>query len=290
MLFYPLITLAILEKDNPRALRLLEEATQKFPMDLRYWTLQVEVLLGQGDLLMVEKSVLPEMQKALKNPDHFLIHAVCGLLLKKKGADYFEEARLSLLRSLAINPAMPDLWNSILELDLAMDKPEFKEADARNLLTIEPDHALANYLMGSLLLSRGKLKESENFLRRSLEKAPTAAVCKDLGENLCRQQKLGEAEIFARRALLIEPELPTAMDTLACILCDARKYEEAEQLAIKAITARPEHPFFQLTLLRIHVRQGRYARAKEQLKVLAVSQTPTPEALQKELDALENQI
>jgi len=189
-LLYPMITLAILDKDNVLALRLLGEATREFPTDLRYWTLQAEVLLGQGDLLMVEKVVLPKMQIALENPDHYLVHALRGCLLKKKGQVYFVEARLSLLRALSINAAMPDLWNSILELDLAMGKPEFTEADARNLLTIEPDHVLANYLMGSLLLSRGKLQESEFFLRRSIKKTPTVAACKDLGENLRLQQKL----------------------------------------------------------------------------------------------------
>jgi tetratricopeptide (TPR) repeat protein len=289
-MLYPIITLAILEKDNLKALRLLEEATQKFPEDLRYWTLQADVLLGLGDLLMVEKSVLPEMKKALKDPDHFLVNAVRGSMLKKKGTDYFEEARLSLLRALSINAAMLDLWDSILELDVAMGKPEFTEADVRNLLNVQPDHALANYLMGSLLLSRDKLQESEGFLRKSLEKVPTAAVCNDLGENLRHQQKLVEAETIARRALVIEPGLPIAMDTLACILCDARKYEEAEQLAVKALTARPEHSDFQLTLLRIHLKQGNSAGVKEQLKVLSALQTPTPEALQKEIDALENQI
>jgi len=285
-MLYPIITLAILEKDNLKALRLLEEATQKFPEDLRYWTLQADVLLGLGDLLLVEKSVLPAMKKALKNPDHFLVNAIRGSMLKKKGADYFEEARLSLLRALSINAAMLNLWDSILELDLAIGKPEFTEADVRDLLNVEPDHALANNLMGSLLLSRGKLQESEDFLRRSLEKAPTSAVCNDLGENLRRQQKLAEAETFVRRALEIEPGRLLAMDTLASVLCDAGKYEEAVQLAVKALTARPDHSDFQLTLLRIHLKQGNSAGVKEQLKVLAALQTPISEALQKEIDVL----
>jgi tetratricopeptide (TPR) repeat protein len=273
---YPIISLAILDKDNARALRLLEEATQKFPADLRYWTLKAEVLLGQGDLLMVEKVVLPKMQIALENPDHFLVHAVRGFLLKKKGADYFEEARLSLLRALSINAARLDLWSIIFELDLAMGKPEFTEADARNLLNIEPDHALANYLMGSLLLSCGKLQEAEDFLRRSIEKNPTAAACNDLGENLRLQQKLAEAEAFARRALVIEPGLLLAMDTLASVLYDAKKYEEVAQLVVKAVAPHPGHLVFQRTLLHIQEKQGGYAGTQEQLKVLVALQTAIP--------------
>jgi tetratricopeptide (TPR) repeat protein len=197
-------------------------------------------------------------------------------LLKKKGADYFEEARLSLLRALSINAARLDLWSIIFELDLAMGKPEFTEADARNLLNIEPDHALANYLMGSLLLSCGKLQEAEDFLRRSIEKNPTAAACNDLGENLRRQQKLAEAEAFARRALVIEPGLLLAMDTLASVLYDAKKYEEVAQLVVKAVAPHPGHLVFQRTLLHIQEKQGGYAGTQEQLKVLVALQTAIP--------------
>jgi tetratricopeptide (TPR) repeat protein len=285
-LLYPTITLAILEKDNVRALKLLEEATRKFPTDLRYWTLQAEVLLGQGDVLIVEKSVLPQMQKALKNPDHFLIHAVRGFLLKKKGPAHFSEGRLSLLRALSINAAMPEIWSALFELDLALGKQDFTEADARNLLNIEPDHALANYLMGALLLSRGKLRESEDFLRRSSEKNPTAAAFNDLGENLRRQQKLTEAETFVRQALAIEPGLLPALDTLACVLCDAGKYDEAAQQAVKTVSAQPKRRAFQLTLLRIQVKQGDYEGVQKRLTALEELEAAIPEDLKKEIETL----
>ena len=283
---YPTNTLAILEKDNARAHRRLEEAPQSFPTNLSSLTSQTHLLQDQGDTLRIEKSILPETQEGIKKPDHFSIHALRGFLLKKKGPPYFAEARLSLLQALSINAAMPDLWSIVFELDLAMGKPEFTEADARSLLNIEPDHALANNLMGSLLLSRGKLQESEAFLRRSFEKVPTSAVCNDLGENLRRQQKLAEAETFVRRALEIEPGLLLAMDTLACVLCDAGKYEEAVQLAVQVLTTRPDNEACQLTLLRIYLKQGDSAGAKAQLKVLTKLKTPIPDALQKEIDAL----
>jgi tetratricopeptide (TPR) repeat protein len=285
-LLYPTITLAILEKDTARALTLLTEANRKFPADLRYWTLQADVLLGQGDIMLVEKSILPQMQEALKNPDHFLIHTIRGFLLKKKGTAYFKEARLSLLRALSINAAMPDLWSALFELDLALGRQDFTEVDVRNLLNIDPDHALANYLMGALLLSRGKLKESEDFLRRSIEKNPTAAACNDLGENLRRQQKLAEAEPFVRRALVLEPGLLPAIDTLACILYDAGNYDEAAQQAAKAVAAQPKYPPFQLTLLRIQIKQGDYEGVQERLTALDELQVAIPAELQKEIEAL----
>jgi uncharacterized protein HemY len=235
---------------------------------------------------MVEKSVLPQMQKALKNPDHLLIHAVRGFLLKKKGPNFYAEARLSLIRALSINAAMPDLWGALFELDLALGRQDFTEADARNLLNIEPDHALANYLMGALLLSRGKLQEAEDFLRRSIEKEPTAANCNDLGENLRRQKKLVDAETFVRQALAIAPGLLPALDTLACVLYDAGKYQEAAQQAAKAVASQPKHPTFQLTLLRIQIKQGDYEGVQKRLTALEELEVAIPEDLKKEIEPL----
>lgn len=285
-LLYPSITLAILQKDTVTALKLLEEATQKFPTDLRYWTLKADILLGRGDLLKVEKEILPQMQKALKNPEHFLIHAVRGFLLKKKGRPFFVEARNCLLRALSSNASIPEIWSALFEVDLAMGRQEFTETDARNLLNIDPEHALANYLMGAVLLSRGKLLESEDFLRRSIESKPTAAACNDLAENLRRQGKLVEAEAVARRALLLEPGLLPALDTLACILHDAGKHEEAAQHAAKAVEAQPKQAAYQLTLLRIQVKQRDLEGVQERVSALAALKTTIPPELKKEIDAL----
>jgi tetratricopeptide (TPR) repeat protein len=285
-LLYQTVMLAILKRDTAKALKLLKEATEKHPTDLRYWTLQAELMLNQGDAEIVEHTILPEMQKALKTPNHFLIHAIRGFLLRNKGPAYFKEARLSLLKAVALNAAMPDLWSAVFELDGALKTPEFTEADARSLLRTDPDHARANYLMGSSLLARGKVLEAEDFLRRSIEKDPTAEACNDLGENLRLQKKLAEAERFARQALAIDPGLPPALDTLACIQFDAGKVAESAQAAAKAVAAKPKNPAYQLTLLRAQVRLGDKEGVRQRRTILAETQTVIPAALQKEMNEM----
>ncbi len=286
VLLYHTITLDILKGDTDQALKLLKEATVKYPADLRYWTLEADILLKQGDAEMVEHTVLPEMQKAIKTPDHFLIHSVRGLLLRNKGPSHFKEARLSLLRALSLNAALPDIWGMVLELDMALGDKEFMEVHARNLLKIDPDHALANYLMGALLLKRGKLREAEDFLRRSIEKKPTAVACNDLGETLRLQKKLTEAEHFTRQALALNPGLLPALDTLACVLFDAGKVDESAQAAAKAVMAQPEQPTYQLTLLRAQVKLGDIQGVYQRLKSLEEAQASIPETLQREIKAM----
>jgi len=285
-LLYQSITLAILKGDTDQALEHLKTATKKYPADPRYWSLQADILLNQGDTLVVEQVVLPKMQTGLKDSDHFLIHAVRGFLLRKKGPAHYKEARLSLLKAVTINAALPEVWNAVFELDIALGNMEFAETDAQNMLNVDPDHAFANYLMGVSLLKRNKLPESEDYLRRSIEKSPTAVACNDLADNLRLQKKLGEAESFARRSLELDPDLLPAVDTLACVLYDAGKFEESVQTASKAVAVKPQHLAYQLTLLHAQIKTGDKAGVQQRVAALEELEYEMPADLKKEIDTL----
>ena len=283
---YQTITLSLLRKDDAQAQLMLEKATKEYPSDIRYWFLLAEVLLRQNATQEVEFTVLPAIQKALNSPNHYLPHVVRGYLLRKKGASNYKAARLELLQAVSMNALLTDVWNVIFELDLALNNFDFMESDAQRQLTVDPDHALANYLLGTINLMRGELKRSEDFLRRSIEKKPTAAACNDLAENLRQQKRLTEAEPFARQALAIQADLSPALDTLACILLETQRVDEAAQHAEQANNLSPKTPVFQLTLLRIRVKQNNRAEMDHLLHELEVSKTPLPETLQREINLL----
>jgi len=283
---YQTVMLAILKDEKKQALELLITATREVPSDLRYWTLMADLLLERGDFLYVERQLLPNMQKALKTADHFMIHVIRGTTLYKKGPEFYKEARLSLLAALARNAALPEVWNDVLKLDCLIGDATFTESDARRLLGLDPEHALANYLMGASLLSRNKVKESEDFLRRSIEKKTTAAACNDLAENLRLQKRLDEAESFARRALKLEPDFVPAQDKLARILLDRGRFEEAAQVAGQAVATQPDFPAYRLTLLRAQVKLGNKDKVLQQVETLSRSQTELPETLVQEINAM----
>lgn len=285
-LLYQTITIAILKQNTKEALRLLKRATEKYPDDLRYWMLQADVLLNQGDTAQVEYTLLPEMKKRWKNGDHFLVSVIQGFVLRKKGPQYYKEARLSLLKALSMNAALPEVWDAVFKLDVALGNLEFTETDARSMLAIDSNHAFANYLMGVCLLAKGKLKAAEDFQRRSIEKSPTAVACNDLAENLRLQKQLPEAERFARQALTLSPDMPPALDTLACVLCDAGRFDESARVAEKSVAAKPDSPIYQLTLLRAFVRLGDRHAVQERKTILKSKNIAIPSELQKEIGAL----
>ncbi len=287
-LLYQIITLAILKGNTEQALEHLESATKKYPSDPRYWSLMADILLNQEETLVVEQVLLPQMQQALNNPDHCLVHAVRGFLLRKKGIAYYKDARLSLLKAVNINAAMPDVWNAVFELDIRLGNLDFAETDAQLLLNIEPDNALANYLLGATLLKRGMIREAEDFLRRSIEKKPTAAACNDLADNLRLQKKLAEAESVASQALQIQPDLLPALDTLASVFADAGKYDEAVKTALRALDIKGDYAPAQLTLLRTKVLEGDSEGVRQRLLILAEKNISIPEVLQSDIKAMNN--
>jgi tetratricopeptide (TPR) repeat protein len=285
-LLFQTITLAILKKETDQALKLLESATEKYPDDLRYWALLADILLNRGDIASVEFTVLPKMKQRLKKPDHFLVQAIQGLMLCKKGPSRFKEARLSLLNAVSINASLPEIWTAVFELDVALGNLEFTEADAKSLLRVDSGHAQANYLMGVCLLARREVAAAEDFFQRSIEKQPTAAAHNDLAECLRLQKRLADAEASARRALELNPDLYAAQDTLACVFCDEKRYAEAEAVASRAVNAKPTCMAFQLTMLRAEVGLRKKGPAEERLKMLDRVKFAVPETLRREIDVL----
>jgi tetratricopeptide (TPR) repeat protein len=283
---YQTVMLAILKGEKDRAVSLLKAATAEAASDSRYWALLADLLLERGDVQYVERQLLPDMQLALKSPDHYLVQAVRGMTLQSKGPKYFKEARHSLLAALSQNASLADLWSALLRLDLAIGSAEFTEADVRKLLGIYPEHAFANYLMGARLLAGGRLKEAEDFFRRSIEKTATSAALNDLAECLRQQKRLAEAEASARRALELDPGLTAAQDTLANVLCDGGRFADAEAAAALAVASKAAYMPYQLTLLRAEIGLQKREAAQSRLKILDGAKYAVPSALRGELAAM----
>ena len=279
------IDLALLKHDPLRAQNLLKEAIAAHPEDASYWSRLADVLVKQEDALEVETVLLPEMRKNLSPADLYLPDAIQGALLCKKGPQFLRKGRLFLLKSLARNAAQPKVWHTLLTNDMGIGDLAFIESDARTLLSQDPDHVLANYLMGSVLLSKKQLDSAEDFLRRSVVHQPTAMACNDLAEVLRMKKNAKEAEPFARQALDLDPKLTVALDTLACIFYDLGKNDEALRWSTQAVAKEPRCSAFQITLLRILIKQGDPKIVKQRLTETDRLNIEIPNQLRREATA-----
>ena len=262
-------TIDFAANDWETAQRKLQELTDQDPKLLRAWALQANILITQAKAAEVEQIILPRMLAATGNAPHFLIALTQGYVLQAKGPKSYEEARVAFLRAYKLNPGNRQVLTALLNLDYALRDAAATESHAAALLRMDRDDVLANYLMGTLLISRNDLAGAEAHLRRCLAAKPSSPVCNDLAETLRMQGKLEEAEKAVRQALALDPKNAFAHDTLACILLAAGRLQEARQACDAALALDPKALPFKLTEVRIlALSGGDPAEARERVRRL----------------------
>ena len=249
----------LMNNDVPRARLALQEATDLQPKNLQAWAMLAMVQIQQGETDDVEKIILPKMENISGTADNYFIQITRAQLWMKKGNDSNAKkpAREAFIRASMLRPDIPGVKDMILQLDIAMNDQAAAELHARQVLRTNRKHALANYVMGSLRLQEGAYGEAEDFLRHSVETAPSAAALNDLAEVLHRIRKFDEAEKCAREAIKLSPELYVAWETLGSVLLDSNKdLNEAERAVRKAMELYKDDLRIQITLARIQLKKG----------------------------------
>jgi uncharacterized protein HemY len=178
----------------------------------------------------------------------------------------------------------------ILQIDIMLNDEERAELHARQILRTHRDHALANYVMGSLRLGKMQYGEAEDYLRRSVEASATPAALNDLAEVLRRNRKLDEAETYARQAIQKNEKLYVAWETLGSILMEKGQLTEAEQALEKSLSLYDDDYRVKLSMARLQLRKGDLMRAREYLALVRRNQATLPAYDQRELTRMTEEI
>ena len=223
-------------------------------------------------LAEVENAILPKMEALSGSPRDFFVKITHALTLMRKDTDdeTLRKARAALEVAWECRP-MAAVGGMALDLDVRLQDRESAERHALKILRLNPSHAFANWVMGSICMDEGKPLEAERYLRESAGGAhPYAPAQNDLAEILRRQGNLAEAEKFARAAVKTAPNLYVAWETLASTLLDRGKnLDEAKRCVQKAIElSEGEDPRIQLTLARVQIAKKEFAEARKTLRAL----------------------
>ena len=291
-------TIHLMNKDAAAARATLQETIDRQPKNLQALAMLALLQIQQDEIEDAEKITLEKMQNAVGiKIDNYFIHVTRAQLLLKKSASptlsqsaregFIRQAREAFLRAAALNPDISHVKDIILQLDMSMNDRENAELHARHVLRANRNHALANYVLGSLRLQEGAYGEAEDFLSRSVMADETPAALNDLAEVQRRIRKFTEAEETARKAVEKGPMLYVAWETLASILLEGDKnLDEAEQCVNKAVALDEERvsqataatqgatvaaktdPRIKITLARIQIAKGDIERAKDTIRLI----------------------
>ena len=220
---------------------------------------QAASLLNAGKLAEARDLLQSAIQKKAA-PDAGLLYMLgqSQRLLKDPAA-----ASVTVEKLKAAFPEDPRGW--YLAAQLLRDKGHLPEAIAafEDLIKRSPDDASLSYEYASLLERAGRLTEAERSLRDLLAKDPLDAnALNSLGYLLADHgQRLDEAVDLVQRALKIEPENPSFLDSLGWAYFRQGRLDLADGPLTQAATQLPSSSAVNEHLGDLRFKQERFADA-----------------------------
>ena len=276
-----LAMIAMMKNELPKAKDLLKKATDFDGKDMQAWSLLAAVTMQQIDSAKTEKEknallnelendIVPAMEKRAADQFNYYLQATKGFVLLRQGAEKRREARDAFVAASRSRPDIATTQDMVLGLDISLDDKENAESHAKEVLRRNRNAPLANYVLGSLALGKGKYTEAETYLRRAADAPqPVPLALNDLAEVLRRNKNLAEAERYARKATEKAPGLYVAWETLGSVLMDAEKnLDEAEACIRKACSLSKDKNGKEadirmlISLARVQIRRADLQHAK----------------------------
>jgi tetratricopeptide (TPR) repeat protein len=152
-----------------------------------------------------------------------------------------------------------------LLLNACVAERDVKEArdTVRRILSLDPEHPYANYVLGTLQYADRQLREAASSFQTSIRREPTADALNSLAYVLHELGRDTEALPLVRQALELKTEDPAILDTLAAILLGLDRPAEALEVQRRALVRHPDYPPFLLTLGRIHHALGQKVELRQ---------------------------
>lgn len=269
-----------------RARLALEELVDVEPDDLRAWAMLSAVLVQQNEIDRLE-SVVRQMERLAGPEDYLVLISKAQMAFRRRE---WERAREFFRRAVRQRPGVPLDQEWVLRMDFLLADKESGEQTARALLRIDRENAFANYVMGSLLLERGRIEAAEDHLRTSVAARRTPEALNDLAVLLQQMGDYDEAELHARAACQMNERMYAAWDTLGLILMRKGQLDEAREAFENALSMTQDDLRVHLHMAQLKQKLGERQRAREIVDMLEMRRSELPRREQQELSELAQQL
>lgn len=130
-----------------------------------------------------------------------------------------------------------------------------------------PRHLDANYLLGTLLIQRGRLDDALKYLLLAGNLAPDSAmVCNNLGNVYLAKEDVDRALQYYQRAVALAPNLMEAHANLVRLYSETERLDEAIQHARRVAELAPEEAKHPRALGMLLLRARRWTEAAESFR------------------------
>lgn len=241
--------LSVMQGDLAAAKVTLRAITDKNANDMSAWSLLAGVVFQQYDsskekaerlryMTELEENIMPAMLKCAKRAEDFNVQSVRAMIyMRKPGIENVRIARDAFAVAAKSRPNSSNIRDIVLDLDMQLNDREQAEQHARDILRHNRNHPKANYIMGSIALSKGENDDAISYLLKAVDgEKPMVLAYNDLSEAYRKIKKYDEALRYARKMVKAMPNMYIGYDTLANILLDSKgDADEALAMASRAV-------------------------------------------------------
>ncbi|MGI4726936.1 MAG: tetratricopeptide repeat protein [Janthinobacterium lividum] len=171
-------------------------------------------------------------------------------------------------KSLAINDQTYAVWEQIIRLEMGQNQFDQAIKDGQEALSLFPNQAMANYLVGVAYSQKSMVKEALPYLKNaaslgSTDKDMLSQVYASLGDNYHQQKDNAQSDAAYDQSLTNNPDNAYTLNNYAYYLSlRAEKLDKAAQMSRHSNELQLDNASFEDTFAWVLFKQKKYAEAK----------------------------
>lgn len=267
---------------NPdRALSVFEHIVDRDPKNMRAWGALALLAAEQRNEALTDQAVAALAGNLERRPGLGIILAYVEM-----NRENYPKAREFLEGVLARQPGNRQALDMVLRIDLSGRRMDKAETHAEQMLRLDPRHAFANYVMGTIMYNRGQYALAEQFIRVSLLRDEDPRALNDLAWLLQQRGADEEALRMIEKSLQIDNRNPSSWDTYGVILIKLGRLQDAEEAVSLALSQEPGNPGYVLHMAQILEKKNLPDKALELIQPLMNREADIPVETMEQIRAL----
>ncbi|RYY29703.1 MAG: tetratricopeptide repeat protein, partial [Sphingobacteriaceae bacterium] len=171
-------------------------------------------------------------------------------------------------KSLALNDQVYAVWEQLIRLELGQNQLDEAIKDGQEALSLFPNQAMANYLVGVAYSQKSMVKEALSYLKNaaslgSADKELMSQIYASLGDNYHQQKDNAQSDVAYDQSLTNNPDNAYTLNNYAYYLSlREEKLDKAAQMSRRSNELQPDNASFEDTFAWVLFKQKKYAEAK----------------------------
>ncbi|OGV69639.1 MAG: hypothetical protein A2283_23595 [Lentisphaerae bacterium RIFOXYA12_FULL_48_11] len=236
----------------------------------RAWIMLMGIYLQQRDLPALSECVKRiEENKTLNKGLAFIAKGHVGL-----AQNNLMEARNNFCTALDAIPNNILIIELLLRLDVVEGKKKESEGHVQQLLKLDPNNALGNYIRGAVQFDNMEYALAEDSYRKSLQRRRSPEVLNDLAWVLQRRDACHEAERLIRESISLNDKNYISWDTFGVVLMKLNKLDEAEKALDRSMSlAGREVMSVIIHMAQVNILKGSKQKAMDLISMISAKQS-----------------